>query len=309
MSEGKVESREITFRVRRYNPETGNRWWEEYKIPVYRGTTVLDALLYIKENVDNSLAIRYSCRMGVCGSCGMVVNGMPRLACGTQVLDLDTDVVIVEPLPNIPVLRDLITDFTDFFAKHALIKPYIIRSNKSENEMPIREYRVTPEELNEVIQFAYCIKCGLCYSSCPTTSIDKRYLGPQALTQAYRWSIDVRDEGLSERLEVVDSPHGCWRCHFAGSCSAVCPKGVDPAQGIQMLRALALAVAAGRSREKKGAPIVPPSPATRRPEIKEAPAPTVDVEKVKEALDELAKSLEDEMPAVAKAIRKYRDSL
>lgn len=301
--------REVIFRVRRYNPEEGKKWWAEYKVPTIRGMTVLDALLYIKENLDHTLSLRYSCRMGVCGSCGMVINGTPMLACSTQVLDLESTRVTVEPLPNFTLLRDLVVDFTDFFKKHSEIHPYIIRVNRGEAENPIREYRMMPEELNEIIQFAYCIKCGLCYSACPTTSIDREYLGPQALAQAFRWNIDVRDEGLPLRLEKVDTSHGCWRCHFAGSCSAVCPKGVDPAQGIQMLRALILAIAAGKSKTKKGAPIAPPSISPRRPEIKEAPKPTVNIEEVKATLEATIKSIEKELPEVARSLREYLESI
>ena len=309
VKEIKVESKEVTFRIRRYDPETGKRWWAEYKVPVIRGMTVLDALLYIKENIDHTLTARYSCRMGVCGSCGMIINGTPMLACSIQVLDLGTDVVTVEPLPNLPTLRDLSADFTRFFEKHKLIKPFIIRVNKEEYESPQREYRMFPEELNAIIQFAYCLKCGLCYAACPTSAIDKLYLGPQALAQAYRWISDVRDEGMIERIEVVDSAHGCWRCHFAGSCSAVCPKGVDPAQGIQLLRALALSLRTGRSKVKKGSPIVQPSPATRRPGAVEPPKPTVNIEVVKENLKKLIESIEEELPSIASALKEYMESL
>ncbi len=246
--------REVVLRVKRYNPETGRLEWREYKVPAHRGMTVLDALIWVKEHSDHSVTMRYSCRMGVCGSCGMVINGVPRLACQTQiaaVADEKNPIVVVEPLHNFPVARDLVTDFTGFFEKHRSIKPYIIRRDPREVEEARYEFLMTPEEHLEIYQFSLCIMCGLCYASCPVAASDPEYLGPQALAQAYRFIADVRDEGVEERIAVVDTEHGCHRCHFAATCSAVCPKEVDPAAAIQRLRRIVLLRKLGLWRKRK----------------------------------------------------------
>ena len=228
------EEKEVLIRILRTDNEKS--WWAEYKVPMISGMTVLDALNYIRENIDSSIAFRSNCRMAICGSCAMIINGRPRLACNTQISRLGSDVVELKPLYNFPIIRDLVVDFTDFFEKHKSIKPYLIRRDVAEREKPIGEYRVTPEEHLRYMQFSYCIMCGNCVAACPTVSADEIFPGPQALTQAYRYLADPRDEGWEERLEKVDNQHGVWRCHFAGACSYACPKGVDPALAIQLLK-------------------------------------------------------------------------
>ncbi len=228
----------ILLRVFRFNP---NAKGDEprmvtYRVPVSKGLTVLDALLWVKENVDNGLSFRYSCRMGICGSCGMLINGKPSLGCETQIAELGTDVVEIGPLTNYEVIRDVATDFTDFLSHHNKIKPYLIRKENGEGQAITKELLQTEEQKLEYYQFTMCIMCGLCDAACPIVGMDKEFLGPQALAQAYRFAIDSRDQGWPERSEVVDSPHGCFRCELAGSCSAVCPKGVDPAMGVQLLK-------------------------------------------------------------------------
>lgn len=216
--------------------------------------TVLSALLYAKQRVDHTIAIRYSCRMASCGSCGMRINALPRLACYTQITELSSSPITVEPLDHYPLVRDLVTDFEPFFGKHKSIFPYLIREDAKEYETPESEFLQTSEELNEFLQFSYCIKCGLCNAACPTMSNDPAFIGPQALAQTYRYMTDTRDEGAIERLKAVDREHGIWRCHFAGSCSFVCPKGVDPALAIQRLRRRTLI----KSARKAGAKLMPP---------------------------------------------------
>ena len=175
--------------------------------------------------------------MASCGSCGMKINGIPRLACYTKISELATNTITCEPLPNFPYIRDLVTDFSQFINHHRSVMPYI-QNKKADipdvNELT--EYEQTPEDLDKFLQFSYCIKCGLCYSACPTVATDLKFPGPQALSQAYRYFADSRDTDKSNRLKVIDTSHGISRCHFAGSCSNVCPKGVDPALGIQLLR-------------------------------------------------------------------------
>ena len=175
--------------------------------------------------------------MASCGSCGMKINGIPRLACYTKVSELEGNTITMEPLANFAHIRDLVTDFTQFFSHHREMQPYI-HSDQADVAASGRlsEFMQSPEDVDKFLQFSYCIKCGLCYSACPTVATDTKFPGPQALAQAYRYFADNRDEAKKERMDMVDDRHGIWRCHFAGSCSTVCPKGVDPALGIQLLR-------------------------------------------------------------------------
>ena len=211
--------------------------FEKYQIPVQRWMTVLDALLFAKSYLDSSIGIRYSCRMASCGSCGMKINGIPKLACYTKISELEGNTITREPLSNFPHIRDLVTDFSQFFEHHKEMAPFIHNNNADiGDDNKISEFKQTPQDVDNYLQFSYCIKCGLCYSACPTVATDTKFPGPQALSQAYRYYADTRDHLSNRRLNAVDRKHGIWRCHFAGSCSTVCPKGVDPALGIQLLR-------------------------------------------------------------------------
>lgn len=223
------------FRANRTKGDTSR--YDSFEIPIQRWTTVLDALLYAKSYHDSSIGIRYSCRMASCGSCGMKINGVPRLACYTKISELEGSTITCEPLGNFPHIRDLVTDFSQFFDHHKKMQPYIHNENSNMNDKKeLLEFKQSLEDVDKYLQFSYCIKCGLCYSACPTVATDTKFPGPQALSQAYRYYADTRDNDTKERLNIVDEKHGIWRCHFAGSCSAVCPKGVDPALGIQLLR-------------------------------------------------------------------------
>ena len=228
----------VVLRVYRSNKANGDSArFDKFDVPTQRWTTVLDALLYAKAYRDTSIGIRYSCRMASCGSCGMRINGRPRLACYTNISELESDVISCEPLSNFPLIRDLVTDFSQFFRHHKSVQPYIINQNADlRDSSELSEFIQGPRDVDEYLQFSYCIKCGLCYSACPTVATDMKFPGPQALAQAYRYSADTRDIGSREDLKTIDDKHGIWRCHFAGSCSNVCPKGVDPALGIQLLR-------------------------------------------------------------------------
>jgi len=231
ISPGKI----ITLRILKFNPKTDDKKkFTEYQVPYEKWTTVLDTILDVKKHLDHSIAVRYSCRQASCGSCGMIINGRPRLACFTKISELDSSVITVEPMNNFPIIRDLVVGFDRLFKTHKKLKPYII-SEDSET-ISTKEFLQTPKEVEKYIQFANCIKCGLCNSVCPTMATDSSFIGPQALAQAYRYVADTRDKGKDDRLKIIDDSHGIWRCHFAGSCSQVCPKGVDPAMGIQLLR-------------------------------------------------------------------------
>ena len=251
--------RDITFRVRRYDPDTNAApFWEEYRLPVTEGMTVLEALHEIKAQQAPTLAWRSSCRMGVCGSCGMYINEMPQLACQTQVLHLGTDVVTVAPLPNYPNVKDLVPNLEPLIEKHAAIKPFVIHPSKQEMEEPTGEFLQTADEREAFSQFTYCIKCGLCLAACPTVATDPLFLGPQALAQAYRYTADNRDCGLGERLEAIDAFHGPYQCHLAGACSQACPKGVDPALGIQLLKRTLVLDSIGFGKKKSAVAKVSP---------------------------------------------------
>jgi len=231
-----ISSDSIILRISRFNSETDlSPTFTEFKVPVQKWTTVLEAILFVKQNLDHSVAVRYSCRQASCGSCGMQINGKPSLACYTKISELNSNVVTVEPMHNFPIIRDLAVDFKQMFATHKKMKPYIVRED-SEVTQGTKEFLQTPEDVEKYLQFSYCIKCGLCNSSCPTMATDTSFIGPQGLAQAYRYVADNRDDGKKERLKIIDQSHGIWRCHFAGSCSHVCPKGVDPAMAIQLLR-------------------------------------------------------------------------
>ena len=258
---------DLLFRVQRYLPGNDEKpHMQEYKVPFRQGMTVLDGLLYIKENLDNTLSFRSSCRMGICGSCGMLVNQFPMLACHTPVEELETDTIEVKSLPNFPIIRDLVADLDPLFEKHKSIMPYLMPGDQEEAEKPTSEFVQSHSELEDYVQFAYCVKCGLCMSACPTVATDALFLGPQPLGQTYRYCADARDVGAKDRFHEVDNPHGVWLCHLAGACSEACPKGVDPALAIQLLKRSMLFDSL-RLRKKKAPPSVATPAAETKPRI------------------------------------------
>lgn len=265
------------FEVLRFDPAKDRApYMQQYAVPVTKGMTVLDGLTWIKEHEDRTLSWRSSCRMGICGSCGMFINGLPRLACNNQIVHLHSDHVSIKPLPNYDIVRDLVPDLEKLFSKHRSVKPHLIRREIQEQNYPTGEYFQSQEELVNYIQFAYCIKCGLCLSACPTVATSESYLGPQALTQGWRYTADSRDEGRQEREAELYSPHGVYRCHFAGACSQVCPKGVDPALAIQLAKRDAFVKAFGRQKQRKATSVAPPVTNWKpRNDVPAAPARTV----------------------------------
>lgn len=245
----------VTFRV--FRSEKGRGAEERYDVfdlEETEGMTVLSGLFTIKEEFDGSLAFRYSCRGAVCGSCAMLINGVPRLACRTQVRDIITggrvvtlDVrgafalprvrrirpgeVVVEPLPGFKVLRDLVVDIEEFFNAYREITPWFRAGDISG-----RENRMSPEEREKVRPYANCILCGLCYAACPVQKRSPEFLGPAALAKAWRFIADSRFREKKELLEKVDSPRGVWGCDTVYLCTEVCPKDVPPTQGITAIR-------------------------------------------------------------------------
>jgi fumarate reductase iron-sulfur subunit len=227
-----MAERTITLEVFRYRPDKDKEpIFQSFTVPFRDDWVVLDALNYIKDQTDGSISFRWSCRMGVCGSCGMMVNGTPRLSCAAFLKEYYPGPVRIEPLANFPVERDLIVNLGDFMKKLKAVKPWIIR--KEEKPVSEGEYRQSPAELANFKQFSMCINCLLCYAACPVYGIQPDFVGPAALALAHRYNLDSRDEGQELRKEVVFSHEAVWECTFVGECSVVCPKDVDPAGAIQ----------------------------------------------------------------------------
>jgi fumarate reductase iron-sulfur subunit len=224
--------KQIRLQIARYRPEQESEvTFDEHEVPCPKEWVVLDGLNYIKDRLDGTLSYRWSCRMGICGSCGMTVNGEPKLTCATFLADYGPGPVRVEPLRNFPVIRDLIVDMGDFMRKLVRVKPWLVR--KVEKPLSEGEYRQTPEELDDYKQFSMCINCMLCYAACPVYGLDPKFIGPAAIALAQRYNLDSRDEGASDRMEVLSEHEGIWGCTFVGECTKVCPKNVDPAGAIQ----------------------------------------------------------------------------
>ena len=222
----------VQLEVYRYRPERDEEpVFESYQVPCESNWMVLDALNYIKDRLDGTLSYRWACRMGVCGSCGMMVNGQPVLTCATYVASLPSGPVKVEPLRGFPVVRDLVGDIRDFMDKLARVKPWIVR--QEEKPLAEGEYLQTPDELLDYKQYAMCINCMLCYAACPIYELEPEFLGPAAIALAQRYNLDSRDEGLQQRMDVLSQHDGIWACTFVGDCTEVCPKDVDPAGAIQ----------------------------------------------------------------------------
>ena len=223
---------QITLQVARYLPEKQSEsTFDEHQVPCPKDWVVLDGLNYIKDRIDGTLSYRWSCRMGICGSCGMTVNGEPKLTCATFLADYAPGPLRIEPLRNFPVIRDLIVDIGDFMRKLVSVKPYIVR--RYDKPLSEGEYRQTPQELDEYKQFSMCINCMLCYAACPIYGLDPKFIGPAAIALAQRYNLDNRDEGAKQRMEVLSEHAGIWGCTFVGECTKVCPKHVDPAGAIQ----------------------------------------------------------------------------
>ena len=225
----------ITLEVARYRPEADTEpAFQQYEVPLRGDWVILDALNYVKDKLDGSLSFRWSCRMGICGSCGMTVNGEPKLTCATFLSSYAPGPIRVEPLKNFPVIRDLIIDMSDFLVKLSEVKPWIVR--KEEKPLAEGEFLQTPEELDVFKQFSMCINCMLCYAACPVYGLDPVFAGPAVIALAQRYNMDSRDQGSSERLDVLSQDEGIWGCTFVGECTQVCPKNVDPAGAIQQYK-------------------------------------------------------------------------
>jgi len=222
----------VTIEVARYRPEEETEPSpQRYDVPFRLEWMVLDALNFIKDEIDGTLSYRWSCRMGVCGSCGMMVNGRPVLTCATYLESLLPGPVSIAPLRGFPVIRDLVVDLADFLAKLGRVAPWIVRD--AERPLADGEHLQTPEQLADYKQYAMCINCLLCYAACPIYELEPEFLGPAVIALAQRYNLDSRDEGREARMDVISQHDGIWACTFVGECSTVCPKHVDPAGAIQ----------------------------------------------------------------------------
>ena len=225
-----------TLRVRRYNPEAPQpiSFFEDYALELDPSDTVLDGLIKIRETLDDSLTLRCSCRGAICGSCGMRVNGQATLACKTKVASLAPSggMIAVEPMNNMPVIKDLVTDMAPFWEKIRQIQPWLQPSHP----LPAAEHLAPPETMKHLAGVMSCIMCGVCVSDCTVLEIDKKFVGPAALAKAYRFVADPRDITTSTRLETLNQPGGMWDCTRCMECSQVCPKNVGPMDRIMALR-------------------------------------------------------------------------
>jgi succinate dehydrogenase / fumarate reductase iron-sulfur subunit len=227
------------LRIRRFDPESGEAaYWENFEVELDPARSVLDGILQVRNDQDGSLAIRCSCRAAICGSCGVRINGKSALACNTRISEAaehaPNGAVVVEPMGNMPVLKDLIVDMDAVhWRKIQRVVPWLL----PEGPPPDREYIVPAEAMIDVTQAMACIQCGACVSACLSLEVDPEFIGPAALAKAYRFVGDPRDGQTEQRLnDLAEDPHGIYDCTHCFACVEVCPKGVAPMDQIMRLR-------------------------------------------------------------------------
>jgi succinate dehydrogenase / fumarate reductase iron-sulfur subunit len=226
----------IKLSIYRYNPETDQKpYMQDYELDesLISGKMLLDAILAIKNNLDPSLALRRSCREGVCGSDGMNINGKNGLACKTPLAGIKDHKIILRPLPGMPVIRDLIVDLSKFYAQYNKVKPFLQNSGP----IPSNERLQTPEQREKLDGLYECILCACCTSSCPSYWWNPgKFIGPAASLQAARFIQDSRDDKTAERLEQLEDAYSIFRCRSIMSCADVCPKELNPTKAISDIR-------------------------------------------------------------------------
>ena len=228
---------EVKFSVRRFDPESTENvpHFQEYQLEMDSSSTVLDALINIREEMDGTLSLRCSCRSAICGSCAMRINGEAGLACNTKIIDVqkkDGSAITIEPAGNLPVVKDLVVDFQPFWSKVKSVDPWL---NPAGQE-PEAEYLAPDEDMLHLASVVSCILCGACVSDCTVLEVDDSFLGPAALAKSYRFVRDPRDDADENRLMQLNEPGGVWDCTRCMKCVEVCPKGVDPMGRIMSLR-------------------------------------------------------------------------
>lgn len=243
----------MMFRIARSKEGGIISHYDQYKVDLKKGMTVLDALFQIQDRMEPSLSFRYSCRGAVCGSCAMLVDKKPILACRTQVVSLKsqdlklksfdalTDTpegwnteaeVLVEPLPNLPILKDLVVDMSKFYSALEEMKLWSDVAESDEQRLQ------SPEERKKIDRYVNCILCALCYGSCPINAEKEEYVGPAALVKAWRFAEDSRSPDTERYLEVATEPEGAPLCDLIMNCVKVCPKGVAPGGAIRKIKQL-----------------------------------------------------------------------
>ena len=230
-------TRTTTLRIRRFDPHADERpRWTTYAVEAKPKLSVLDALFAVLETQDGSLAFRYSCRAGMCGSCAMRIDGREALACRVRLEHLGPTVTL-EPMRSLPVIKDLLTDMTPFFDKYRRVDPFFVGEHPSFAQAVDAPSRVDPEQplRRDADRATDCIACGACYSACPTVAANPAYLGPAALNRAFALVVDERDKEI-QRIALVTGPDGIYGCRSVGNCVSVCPAGVTPLAAIALLR-------------------------------------------------------------------------
>ena len=222
------------FKIYRYDPDTGeNPRTDTFFVDTSDcGPMVLDALNWIKHEVDPTLTLRRSCREGICGSCSMNIDGANTLACTKAMSDI-RGTIRIYPLPHLPVIKDLVPDLSTFYAQHRAIQPWL----QTKTEAPKTEWLQSRDDRAKIDGLYECILCACCSTSCPSYWWNgEKYLGPAALLQAYRWLIDSRDQTRQERLDDLEDPFKLYRCHTIMNCAKTCPKGLNPAKAIAEIK-------------------------------------------------------------------------
>lgn len=227
-------AQEWIVEVARYDPEQDQApRLVTYRVPPLEKMTVLDALAYIQRHHDRSLVFRYACRLGMCGTCTVMVNGIPRWACRTSIIRLGVETLRITPLQHLPVIKDVMVDYAPFVDKYRAVMPFFV---PAQDATEVAAIAPTSRERRAIDPNLECITCGACYASCTMLSHDPEYLGPAALNRAFTLVRDSRDGARQERLEAVGGEHGCWRCHSLYNCTEVCPKHLSPTTAIQGLK-------------------------------------------------------------------------
>ena len=227
----------VTFKVYRYNPEQAvEGYLQEYKAEVPKGSTVLDGLIWLKGHYDGTLSWRMSCRSAICGSCAMKINGNHKLACNRQITDeLEKfGEVVLEPMGNMPVIKDLVTDMSVFWEYYDVVRPWL--NPNTDVAPPAKERLVSPEDVLQIDADSKCIQCGACFAACEAQEVDPNFIGPAALAKMHRFVFDVRDDIAEERLKLVNGPGGVWDCVHCFQCVTACPKDVAPMDRIMEMR-------------------------------------------------------------------------
>ncbi|MFO7245272.1 MAG: succinate dehydrogenase iron-sulfur subunit [Thermaerobacter sp.] len=227
---------QVRVRIRRYDPAQDQRpRYQEYVVDAEPEDRLLDVLNRIKWEIDGTLTFRRSCAHGVCGSDAMLINGVNRLACKVLVRDLGSTIT-VEPLRGFPVVKDLVVDMTGFFKAYRAVKPWLI----NDETPPPTERLQSPSERERFDDTTKCILCASCTTSCPSFWSNPEYIGPAAIVNAHRFIFDSRDRGAAERLDVLNSREGVWRCRTIFNCTDACPRGIEVTRAIQDVKRLLL---------------------------------------------------------------------